>query len=80
MQRVLLTGWERGLRKVSLARLLQERAGLSLATAKGLVDRCLAGEIMTVELASIEDAEALVREAGRLGATAELDRVARRPS
>ena len=75
MQRVLLKGWKPGLRKVALTTLLQRRAGLSLGTAKALMDRCLAGEEVTVELPTLADAEAFARQASALGAVVELDLV-----
>ena len=75
MPQVVLTGWKPGFRKVALTRILQQRAGLSLAVAKECVDRCLAGERVLVEVPTSEAAEALVSEASGVGAIAELPRV-----
>lgn len=73
MARVVLTGWVPGLRKVSLAKLLQQEAGLPPATAKDCVDRCLARERVTIEMPSAASASRLVVAANALGALSEVE-------
>lgn len=78
MTQVVITGWNVGLRKVALTKLLQKRAGLSLSVAKDAVDRCVDGETVVINLPSREDAEAFARDASALGAIVELDPVPQR--
>lgn len=73
MIQVRLTSWEVGLRKISLTKLLQERAGLGLAEAKCLVDHLLDGKEAVVNMGSSEDAERLVSEIRALGASCIID-------
>ncbi len=66
--RVILTGWRRGLLKISLNQLLREGAGYSLTSAKAAVDRLLKREPVEVDLPSREAAVAFLRRASELGA------------
>ena len=75
MVNVILTGWNPGLRKIDLTKLLQERADLSLGAAKACVDRLLGGEHVTVPVSTLAAAEQLVHDASSLGAIAEVDYV-----
>lgn len=72
MPKVKFKGWVQGLRKVSLTKLLQERADLSLTSAKYSVDRILDGETITIEMQTIEEANQLSKEASMLGAVCEI--------
>ena len=72
MVEVILKGWRPGLRKVSLAKLLQARGGLSLTSAKQCVDRLLKGEIVTVALDSTKEAAQLAEEVTNLGVKCEV--------
>lgn len=68
MHEVVLTGWEIGLQKVNLTKLLRSEAGLSLREAKTTVDDFLAGNQVTIPMTSEVAAEELVRKAAALGA------------
>jgi ribosomal protein L7/L12 len=68
MSRVIITGWQPGLKKVSLSKLIRDRSGLRLSEAKACTDRCLDGEIVSIDLASADEAEQFAQEAARLGA------------
>ncbi len=73
MERLILKGWKPGLKKISLSRLLQEYAGLSLSEAKGKVDSFLEGMPTTITLPSRAIAEEFVRQASELGALVEVE-------
>jgi hypothetical protein len=68
MPQVLILGWGSGLKSVSLVKLLQEHSNYSLKMAKEIVDHCLEGEPVAVEMATLMEAERLAREASSLGA------------
>jgi hypothetical protein len=68
MRIVKVTGWERGLRKISLTKLLQESAGKSLPDAKGLVDALLEGKSFEVSFADEGLARRFADQARSLGA------------
>ena len=72
MTQVLITGWQPGLNKVALTKLLRERAGLTLAQAHDKVNRCLDGESVVIELPTAAAARAFVGDAGRLGAVVDI--------
>jgi ribosomal protein L7/L12 len=71
MERVVLKDWSRGLRKVSLTKLLRSRGELSLGEAKNCTDRLLRGEEVAVEVSSSEEARQLADEASHLGVVVE---------
>lgn len=73
MPRVILKNWRPGLRKVSLNKLLQDRAGMSLTAAKAAVDQLLDGRPVRIELGSPDKAATLAREAAALGAECEVE-------
>lgn len=75
MQKVILTGWKPGLRKIDLTKLIQNKADLSLAAAKACVDRLLAGEHGTILVPSPTAAEMFIADAAELGAIAEMENV-----
>lgn len=72
MTRVRFSGWEEGLRKVALNKVLQRHLDISLAPAKAYVDRILAREVVVVAVESRAVAEDLVKEARALGALVEI--------
>ena len=67
---IVLTGWDDGLDKVGLTRLLRDRGGLSLSRAKSAVDDLLAGHRVVVGLSKVNIAP-LLKQARALGAQAE---------
>ena len=72
MTQLILKEWSPGLKKVSAAKLLQERAGLSLSSAKGCVDRLLKNEIVSVAMTNSKEATELARELSSLGVICEV--------
>jgi hypothetical protein len=70
MVHILLTGWNPGLRKVALDRLLHEQAGLSLREAHDCVSRLLSGEQVSVAMPTLAAASALAQQVNALGAQA----------
>jgi hypothetical protein len=70
MAQVRITGWETGLKKVSLTKLLQSSAGMDLVTAKNYTDRILEGETVTLELPDFDQATTLAEAMEALGAVA----------
>ena len=74
MLRVLLTGWQPGLDKVALTRVLRTRSGMTLSEAHACVGRLLADEVVVVETTNSDAAESLAAEASRLGAAAKIER------
>lgn len=73
MPQVTIKQWKTGLRKVSLATLLQEEAGLSLTSAKQCVDRLLEGQSISVSVTTVEQARQLARQIDDLGAVCEVN-------
>jgi hypothetical protein len=71
MAYTLLTGWNPGLRKVALDRLLHEKAGLSLREAYECDTRLLSGEQVSVAVPTLAAASTLAQEAKTLGAQAQ---------
>jgi hypothetical protein len=69
--RVRLTGWSPGLKKVSLAKLIRESAGLPLDQAHDAVNRLLGGNVVDLSFASNDVAGRFADEARELGAVAE---------
>ena len=72
MPKVLFTGWRYGLEKISLTKLFQNRANLSLKEAKSRTDALLDGKTFVIEIESIEQAEELIKEATAIGAVCEI--------
>jgi hypothetical protein len=73
MPQVLLTGWNPGLRKVPLTKLIQSRASVSLKAAISQTERLLDGKPVTIDLPTIAEARDFVLQARALGAVAEVD-------
>lgn len=71
MAKVLFKGWNCALKKMSLTKLFQQKANLSLSIAKGKTDALVNGETFIVEIEDIEQTEELVREATAIGAICE---------
>lgn len=72
MPQIILKQWLPGLKKVSLTKLLQEKANLSLTLAKQYVDRLLRGETVNVTVPTVEEAIRLAEEITNLGAICEV--------
>lgn len=75
MPRVHITGWRRGMQKLSTTQVLRAHLGLGMAEAKGLTDAILGGRELRLEVASAVAAEELAAALRELGveATAEPD-------
>ncbi|MGJ7610357.1 MULTISPECIES: hypothetical protein [unclassified Variovorax] len=50
MKSVKLTGWKVGLKKISLAKVIQDALGGSIFDAKKIVEKVLQGEIISLEI------------------------------
>lgn len=72
MTHLVLKEWRPGLKKVSAVKLLQERAGLSLTSAKGCVDRLLKDETVSIAMANSKEATELGLELTSLGVICEV--------
>lgn len=72
MAKVIVKGWNYRLQKISLTKLFQEKANLSLKSAKHNTDALLDGETIIIETDSFEQAENLVKEATAIGAVCEI--------
>jgi ribosomal protein L7/L12 len=72
MPTVRITGYRRGLQKVAMTKTIRLRSGLNLAAAKTCTDSVLDGAMVTVDVPTSHDAEALVEELVSLGAVAEV--------
>jgi hypothetical protein len=68
MTTVKVTGWEPGLRKISLTKLLQQDAGKDLAGAKALVDGLLQGKTFEVTFEEEQLARQFAEKAKAIGA------------
>lgn len=72
MTELILKEWRHGLKKVSAVKLLQQRAGLSLTSAKRCVDRLLKDETVSIAMANYNEARDLGRELTSLGVICEV--------
>ncbi|MEO8074554.1 MAG: hypothetical protein ABI686_15060 [Acidobacteriota bacterium] len=72
MAKVLFKGWNNGLKKISLTKLLQEKANLSLKEAKSKTDFLLDGETFFIETESIEEAVETAKQATAIGAVCKI--------
>lgn len=72
MANILFKGWNYGLQKISLTKLFQQKANLSLKEAKGKTDSLLDGETFAIEIKDISQAEELVKEATTIGVVCEI--------
>lgn len=73
MPRVHVTGWRRGMQKVSTTQVLREHLGLGLSEAKGLTDAILDGRELRLDVESAAGAEALAAALRALGVDATAD-------
>lgn len=65
---VRVSGWEPGMRKISLTKLVQEGSGQSLAQAKAMVDQLLEGQPFEVGFDNEGAARSFADHATKLGA------------
>jgi ribosomal protein L7/L12 len=72
MSTIKISGWQQGMRKISLTKLLQERGGLGVKEAKALVDNVLAGREAVLDLPTDHDADVVADEIRDLGAICEV--------
>jgi hypothetical protein len=72
MQTVKISGWEPGLKKISLTKLLENSARKDLAEAKAIVDGLLEGRSFEISFEDNSAASAFVHEATLLGAKIEI--------
>ena len=70
MATVRITGWRKGLEKVSHTQALQQMAGLPLLDAKAVTDAVLKGQPKSVQLPTSAGAQKLAARLRELGADA----------
>ena len=70
---VKLTGWQAGLRKISLTKIIRKHTGYGLAKGKKCVDDVLEDIPVLIPDLSNNVAEELLREVRSVGAVAEID-------
>lgn len=70
-----LKKWKPGLEKITLTKLLQEKADLSLSSAKESVDHFLAGEEVTLHLPTSQEAAYLCEAITALGVDCEVNAI-----
>jgi hypothetical protein len=71
MIQIRFTGWQPGLQKVKLDKLLRDRVPMRLADAKRIVDRLLDGQEVYVQVESETAASEIVASARSAGAICE---------
>ena len=67
MRTIAMTGWKKGMQKISLTHLQVTLLGLSLKNSKENVDKLLEGIDVVIATNSSETAEKFVREASKIG-------------
>ena len=72
MAKVLITGWQVGLHKISMTKLIQQYTPLGLSDAKAATDRVLDGETVTLTVTGSEEAERLVQSLKEIGVDAQV--------
>lgn len=72
MTTIRLTGWSPGMKKISLTKLIQSQAELSVSAAKHAVDQVLEGHAVSLQLPDHIDAQAMAAEMTELGAKCEI--------
>jgi hypothetical protein len=73
MPKLTLKRWRPGLEKITLTKMIQEKAGVSLTSAKDCVDRLLAGEEVSLDLPTSKEAASLGEAIRALGVDCEVD-------
>ena len=72
MSAAILTGWQPGLKKISLTQLIRAYTGYDLAQGKHCVDDLLEGKTVVLPELRKEQADIFVTEARKLGAICEI--------
>jgi hypothetical protein len=72
MAKVILNSWREGLEKVSLTKIQVSILGKSLKEAKNNVDSLLDGEVITLEIDSLDLANTFLKEVERIGVNCKL--------
>ena len=70
--RVLLEGWEPGLKKVEMSHLLRRDADMALAEAEQVVDSLLDGKELTIHFKSLDDTQKYLLQADKLNVSERL--------
>jgi len=72
MPTVKLIGWQKGLQKISLTKIIRKHTGYGLAEGKKCTDDVLDGKIVIIPNLNVEVAEKLVEEVRSVGVIAEI--------
>ncbi len=70
MTKVLITGWQVGLQKISMTKIIQRYTALGLSDAKSVTDRVLDGKTIVLTVVRDEEAVELVENLKAVGADA----------
>jgi ribosomal protein L7/L12 len=73
MTAVRITGWRRGLKKISHTQILHEMTGLSLREARDVTDAVLEGRVVPVIVQSDGVARELISKLRDIGADASIE-------
>lgn len=73
MSSVIITGWRKGFKKVSMTKLIRAYTGYDLARGKRCVDDVLGGETVALPGMTSEQAEHFMVEARELGAVCHVE-------
>ena len=72
MALVRVTGWRRGLQKISMTKVYRRELGITLKPAKEMTDALLAGEVQEFEVMPDSRAVAIAEELRQLGGVVEV--------
>ena len=73
MPKLNITGWRKGLLKISMSHVLREHLSLGLREAKECVDDVLDGKVVSFSLDDLAKAEALAKALEEIGAIVEVE-------
>jgi hypothetical protein len=68
MTSVVIHGWEKGLKTISLMHLLVRETGVSMQEAKRLVEELVAGQKIELKIKSVSSLEGISNELSDIGA------------
>ena len=73
MPKLSIIGWNDGLQKVSMTKILRSKSGLGLKESKAVTDAVLDGEVIDLEIEDSEIAKELAAELTKIGAIVKIE-------
>ena len=73
MPTLKIVGYETGLKKISMTKLLQEKLELDLEESKKMTDAVMSGNVISLNIDDAEFAENLAEELGETGARVKIE-------